>query len=491
MEILHLDELGYGPQGKHTRREWRKVSLDFLTDDVELFNSLTTMLENQIEEHLKEVSFSYKVSYEDGKTVEVLSTYSYQKSHALDFTGHVFEESLALGFREFKYPLIFSKAVFKKNVSFNTTTFRKNADFVEVQFLDAANFQTAAFVEHAIFGGTVFKSHADFTNASIQKIAHFKESNFEKGVTFEKIRFVEDANFSGVKFNAFVNFEGAQFLNNAIFKSTKFYSSAIYRNAEFHQQCRFDNIVDIYTLIWEPETLFEGEADFENALFKNVGHFERVQFKNYIPSFLGVDNATTRLEFSSDNYFAKTDVSEDAIKRFGLLKRLADEHGQTDQALMFNAFELRAKAKQLNAGSILKITTNLYEYVSDYGRSFAKPMLWYGVLICLSALFAMIYSTYSDSPAAEQQVLCKPIKDQPPPLKLPYGRAVVEYAMFRAGGLMDFTDTGKQNNAVNCRLFEEPIEPPLMRAWGIFKGIASIALLFLAALGLRNKYRIK
>ena len=56
---------------------------------------------------------------------------------------------------------------------------------------------------------------------------------------------------------------------------------------------------------------------------------------------------------------------------------------------------------------------------------------------------------------------------------------------------MDFTDTGKQNNAVNCRLFEEPIEPPLMRVWGIFKGIASIALLFLAALGLRNKYRIK
>jgi hypothetical protein len=103
----------------------------------------------------------------------------------------------------------------------------------------------------------------------------------------------------------------------------------------------------------------------------------------------------------------------------------------------------------------------------------------------------MTYSTYSDSPAEEQQILCKPIEDQPPPLKLPYGRAVAEYAMFRAGGLMDFTDTGKQNNAVNCRLFEEPIEPPLMRAWGIFKGIASIALLFLAALGLRNKYRIK
>jgi hypothetical protein len=173
------------------------------------------------------------------------------------------------------------------------------------------------------------------------------------------------------------------------------------------------------------------------------------------------------------------------------LKRLSDEHGQTDQALMFNAFELNAKAKQPNAGFWFKLFTWLYKNVADYGRSFTKPIFWYGVLICLSATFSMIYSTYSDSPAVERQALCIQIKDQPPLLKLDYERAVAEYAMFRAGGLMDFTDTGKQNNAVNCRLFEEPIEPPLMRAWGIFKGIASIALLFLAALGLRNKYRIK
>jgi hypothetical protein len=76
-------------------------------------------------------------------------------------------------------------------------------------------------------------------------------------------------------------------------------------------------------------------------------------------------------------------------------------------------------------------------------------------------------------------------------LQLPYGRAAFEYAMFRAGGVMDFTDTGKQNNAVNCKLFGIPIEPDGMRFWGIVKSSASLALLFLAALGLRNKYRIK
>ena len=210
-------------------------------------------------------------------------------------------------------------------------------------------------------------------------------------------------------------------------------------------------------------------------------------------------------KFSDKDQFPPFESGAEAIKNISFLKRLSDEQGQIDQALMFNAFELNAKRAQARSNTqnfnfkqklldtdfwFAKATT-LYERFSDYGRSFTKPIFWYGILICFSALFAMIYSTYSNSPVAEQQVLCKQMDGQPPPLKLPYARAVAEYAMFRAGGLMDFTDTGKQNNAVNCRLFEEPIEPPFMRAWGIFKGIASIALLFLAALGLRNKYRIK
>ena len=67
----------------------------------------------------------------------------------------------------------------------------------------------------------------------------------------------------------------------------------------------------------------------------------------------------------------------------------------------------------------------------------------------------------------------------------------VAHTLYRAAGVLDFTDNDKQTEAINRRLFAAPIEPWWMRAYGVLKAIASTALLFLAALGLRNRYRLK
>lgn len=501
VEILHLDDLGYGPKGKHTRREWRAECLENLLYGDVSFKYWQEKILEQLSDEYKIADFSCYLKFETAEVrADVVGIHKFSEPslipyqiprYCLDFSGYEFKDPFLFSQFEFLLPVIFSWTKFYNRVSFEKSTFNKNADFVGAIFLQQANFANAYFLNQVNFNNAAIDGYADFSNINFEKTALFSQIHFEESANFSKSKFTEVGVFNGTNFNSFANFSNVIFLDRANFQSTTFNIFANFRNVEFNQQCEFNNIFNDNIKKWLPETFFNGHVDFENTTFKNVGHFERVQFAKFIPSFLGVDTATTRLEFSGDKYFAKTDISEDAIKRLGLLKRLADEHGQTDQALMFNALELRAKAKQPNAGIVLKITTALYEKASNYGRSFTKPIFWYAVLICLSALFAMIYSTYSDSPPQKQQVLCKPIKDQPPPLKLPYGRAVVEYAMFRAGGLIDFTDTGKQNNAVNCRLFEEPIEPPLMRAWGIFKGIASMALLFMAALGLRNKYRIK
>ena len=436
------------------------------------------------------------------------------KPYTLDFAGNVFEDDFDVATFAFQFPINFNGSSFCKSARFSAASFGLFVDLGRCTFIGTAYFYGTTFSMLASFFNSVFHDLVVFTNALFLNHAYLDRVKFSYGATFHNANFADRSsfmyleasdsiNFSSAKFKEasfhfaqfkLCSFDDATFENDANFTSAKFVDHASFVKAIFNSRCIFNNFLDDETKIWNDETIFGNGVDFENAIFKNVGHFERVRFLKYVPSFLGVDNASTRLEFSGDKYFFITDNSEQAVKQLGQLKRLSEEHGQTDQALNFNAMELRAKRLQTEpkaADWSFKAITWLYEKLSDYGRSFTKPMLWYGVLICLSALFAMIYSTYSDSPAEEQQVLCKPIKDQPPPLKLTYGRAVVEYAMFRAGGLMDFTDTGKQNNAVNCRLFKEPIEPPLMRAWGIFKGIASIALLFLAALGLRNKYRIK
>ena len=38
VEILHLDELGYGPQGKHTRRQWREECVQLITANFKEYN---------------------------------------------------------------------------------------------------------------------------------------------------------------------------------------------------------------------------------------------------------------------------------------------------------------------------------------------------------------------------------------------------------------------------------------------------------------------
>lgn len=408
IEILHLDEPGYGPNGSMTRKKWRELCFYKFDSGLDSFNNWQLELRHALlnGERPDGVGFGIVIP-----NVEIDFDRQWHP-FTLDLSGIIFAEQVNAECLEFIFPCSFKYAVFDENVSFS----------------DAK-----------------FSSDVDFTSA-----------------IFNKNVYISDAQFNG----------------KAIFRRTKFKTDAWISNTRFKKSIDFNNAV------------FGRASNFENSVFLKVGHFEDADFKTEPPGFRGVEIATTHLEFSNA-IFPKDSNTQQAIDDISFLKRLSDEHGQTDQALNFNAMELRAKRLLPDADWGFKVITWLYEVISDFGRSFTKPIIWYVVLICFGALLTMGYSTYSDRPAEELQVLCKPIKDHPPPLKLSYERAVFEYAIFRAGGVMDFTDTGKQNNAVNCRLFGEPIEPPLMRGWGVFKGVASIALLFLAALGLRNKYRIK
>jgi hypothetical protein len=495
VKILHFDEDGYGPQGKLTRQVWRKACLDNLLAGKEVFEAWqkAVFIENADSRGI--ANFDYLQNIGNSKIeLQVVGNHS---TCTLDFVTCDFDSFLTLSNMEFYLNTCFFGANFKNGVWFSNSKFHSMVNFSNVVFYNSADFEKVEFEDSALFDGAEFCQSARFQEAQFKEFSIFVNSKFFNIANFESAKFFRDALFKCTNFYIIADFIKTIFYKRVNFGGAIFIGDANFSQTEFKSLCEFS--VDGYSAI------FEGKSNFESAIFDTIGHFEGVIFKTKIPEFRGCKIDTTRLEFSNKSRFPENDIEEGTIENISFLKRLSDEHGQTDQALRFNALELNAKSAQVKVEMekvfpLFRVkeedwwftkTTYLYEVLSNYGRSFTRPIIGYMILIAASAIFAMSYSTYSESPSAEQQVLCKPIDDQPPPLKLPYGRAVVEYAMFRAGGLMDFTDTGKQNNAVNCRLFEEPIEPPLMRAWGIFKGIASIALLFLAALGLRNKYRIK
>lgn len=479
VEILHLDEKGYGPQGKHTRREWRDECLKNLLAGSKVFNDWQDSWLN-IEKEFYDVSHEAKVTYDDGSQELILSfdNRSRRNNHsnfAFDFVG-----------RKFETELVAILSQFRAETLFNAASFIDHAHFGFAQFHNRTNFAKSTFNRNAYFGFAQFNNITVFKDSVFKGEANFICSNFTRYANFKNATFLEIGNFLNFDFKKEVSFQGSIFQDSAYFCKINFCGGADFSRTNFKQSCNFNDVRGDSTV----ETQFLEVANFENATFDNLGHFERVRFLKETPKFRGCKIGDTRLEFSDDSYFPQDEKGEDAVKNISFLKRLAEEHGQTDQALNFNAMELRAKRKQVKpkpASWSFKAMTWLYELLSNYGRSFTRPLWWYLGLIVLSYIFAFLSAFHPNGDLDAKHPLCK--SDQS--IALSEYRAASEYALFRAGGLMDFTDTGKQNNSVNCRLFGEPIEPPLMRAWGIFKGIASLALLFLAALGLRNKYRIK
>ena len=302
----------------------------------------------------------------------------------------------------------------------------------------------------------------------------FRHANFKGNSIFQSAMFRNFVSFESVIFNQIAWFEGATFKMFAQFGKTEFDGLNSFKSA-----------------------CFELGISFENAIFKRMGNFEKASFKAVPPRFRGVDIATTRLEFSGDDYFPKGHAEgsdlQDVVKDISFLKRLSEEHGQTEQALNFNAMELQAKRLLPDATWTFKTVTWLYEVISNYGRSFAKPFGIYAALLFLTFLIALEHSADivpRDTPARQMWAARVTLED-PNPLKLDGVRAAFEYTLFRAAGVLDFSDSGKHTEEVALRLFGQKIEPWYMRIWGVFKAIASTALLFLAALGLRNKYRIK
>ena len=518
--IHKLDELGFGPQGKHSRKEWRAECLVNLLAGREAFRAWQDGWSHLIQADLPEKSFGFTLYNSDGS--EKKSIHPLSKPYSFDFVAC----ELNVGLFEFTmYPQPF---VFQQTAMFAGATFFGYAFFEDITFAKGAYFFDVIFTQGATFNNTNFEQFANFSNTRFELNASFFKTTFN-GPSFRCATFIEIANFEESKFNGFtdfrnttfckdVNFSKNEFNSEIRFGSTSFEGNSNFKKTQFKDQCRFENEQDETTKEWLKETLFSKAVNFENAQIDNVGHFERVKFNGETPNFLGVDNAKTLLVFSGDEYFNKEDTTEVAVKRIGQLKRLADEQGQTDQALMFNAFELNAKRAQakLKIKSIPKLkklgnsdfwfanATYLYDKFSDYGRSFTRPLLAYLALMLVTWVIAIGHGLWASMDACERegwnvyeqlyrdQVSCPVVAtagEQKIPLTVP--RAAFEYTAYRASGVLDFVDADKQTIAVANRLFNQPIEPMWMRIWGVLKAIASAALLFLAALGLRNKYRIK
>ncbi len=479
--------------------------------------------------------FLVPVNFQNSKFKAISSFHKSKFNSNVSFNNAVFEFNVLFTEVDINGVSNFKVVQFNGAANFANAKFRSAAYFEGAKFLSLTDFNTAIFSRNSEFTNVLFQGDSNFRNVVFHGDARFNKSSFKQNSFFSNIAFLDVADFKEATFSGFTDFSDANFKTTAIFSDVNFYNDVNYGGSQFqnetefshaifHKQCRFD--IEFGSRILIPskkriKTSFASSANFENTVFKKGGHFEDASFKTTPPSFRGVDIGKTRLEFSEEEFFPKSYAGkfnlEGVIRDISFLKRLSDEHGQVDQSLTFNALELRAKRLQLLIQSKRKRerwwsakrwqarVTYLYDLLSDFGRSFLKPLEAYFCLLTVTYVLALSNAAYNSPKECNgdkywlfsdlernvkpcNQAEIDKLKDK---LQLSGYRAAAEYSLYRAAGVLDFADNDKQTASVASRLFGQEIEPWYMRIWGVIKAIACTALLFLAALGLRNKYRIK
>jgi len=160
----------------------------------------------------------------------------------------------------------FSRRAFKATFCANGFLFPKGAFFQSATFSGPADFQSATFSNLAFFESATFSDFADFKSATFSDFADFQSATFSDFVDFQSIAFSGPARFQSATFSSTANFCGAAFSGEAEFQSATFSGSALFQSATFSGDARFQRAT------------FSGRADFLRATFSDDADFQSATF---------------------------------------------------------------------------------------------------------------------------------------------------------------------------------------------------------------------
>jgi hypothetical protein len=284
------------------------------------------------------------------------------------------------------------------------------------------DFSYVDFEQGAVFGGYLVRN------------CFFLNATFSGAAVFARTTFSEAAHFDGAAFSSWASFGGAAFSGGASFDGAAFSGGASFGGAAFDQ-----------------------ESSFVNAEMKGETFFEDAVFKTEPPRFFGakLHQGTVWRGITWPPKPKNKDKAGTFIDAYACLKLEMDRLKKHEDELNFFALELQSR--RIEQGPVWGFPFAIYGVLSDYGRSYLRPL---GALIVVAAIGAAAF-WYFDART--------------------YGEAL---------GL-------SAANTLNVfgfrRDFGLAIDTPL--AWLIvfsaLQTILGVILLFLFGLGVRNKFRMK
>lgn len=400
-----------------------------------------------------------------------------------DFSDTIFEQRLFL--REYRFPAdaCFDRSVFERGIDATKASFDGDLSLVSAKIKVRGNFRAATFNfvnldslevkgqlrfagevcgefrmrECTVSGETVFsrmhfKSDADFGNARFGS------------VRFIEPIFAESADFAQAEFAGDVDFINAKFHGGSVFIDAVFGARAEFRGATFKDR------------VWFDRTIWRGApVSFANVRFEAGSRFRGATFVKCVPDFRGaelheateLDGVTWPATFNED-----TDQQANlyAYERLKLEMERLKKH--EDEQLFFRK-ELRVRRalmKRLSFGWLLNFA---YEKLSGYGSSFMRPLVGMGALAAAGFVALKFLPVASKMPPSSGMAA----------IPLSCGSAVQLSLL----NLLSFLPMRREAvDALNYLQFNW-----IFRAISAVEALGGAVLLFLLALALKNRFRMR
>jgi uncharacterized protein YjbI with pentapeptide repeats len=385
----------------------------------------------------------------------------------------------------------FKGAVFAGKADFGRATFMGEANFMEAMFTGEANFWGAKFAGKANFWKATFAGKASFTEATFAGEIYFLQATFTAEANFWKTTFTREANFIHAKLAGEANFWGAKFAGKANFWKATFAGKARFTEATFTGEAQF------------LQATFMSEADFQHAEFLGITIFREAHFKQVasfhaarfsktvsfrgsdwgaVPDFIGTawkdgvaiaDFVQLQTQLNKGELDWRNPSTSDPAPitdRLQALRKMARDADDRPRELDYFALELQARYQGKGAWA-KRFLVNLYGWFSDYGRGILLPFLW---LLVLWLLFALGYLCLAVGGCA---LLTVPVA-----LKEPLLLSLVNILPTLGAGSMARESSLKA--LYGCDV------PTSVHLIAVVEGVIGLILLFLIALGLRNRFRL-
>ncbi len=367
-----------------------------------------------------------------------------------DFNGAAFSRVAFFDRATFPGGALFDHATFSDQALFRNATFSSDVTFDAAAFSDYAGFDGATFSSGVTFNTAAFSGHAGFDGAIFSGMADFDYAAFSGGALFRFAAFSGRAYFRFAAFSDYAGFNGAIFSSMADFGCAAFSGGAHFNGATFSSDVRFAH------------TTFDGTTEFVNAKMKDETFFQGAIFKKEPPRFFNAElhQGTVWRDITWPPTPKGLDEAGPFIDAYACLKLEMDRLKKHEDELNFFALELQSRRVLQESkfrGSGIPIA--LYGLISDYGRSYLRPIVG---LFLVAAFGASIFRHFGAFALGEA---------------------------FSLSAANTFNVFGFRKDFIATKLLD--CLSPWLEVTAATQTILGTILLFLFGLGIRNKFRMK